>query len=108
LEAVEFNQLLPEFKKIGVKVVAVSVDSLERLERFRNKYSLDFPLISDSDRALGDTYGTLKAPGGSHERDTVVISPEGTILAAYQRARAAGHAASVLAAVKDLRGQGSL
>lgn len=93
---------------MGVRVAAVSVDSLERLECFRDTYSLGFPLISDSDRALGDTYGTLKTPGGSHERDTVVISPEGTILAAFQRARAAGHAANVLAAVKDLKAQGAL
>jgi thioredoxin-dependent peroxiredoxin len=90
-----------------VTVVGMSVDPPERLARFRDKYSLGFALASDADRAVGAAYGTLKTPAtGSHERDTVLIAPDGTILLAYQRARAAGHAAAVLAAATDLKSQG--
>jgi peroxiredoxin len=62
--------------------------------------------VSDSDRRLGDLFGTLKKPGGSHERDTVLIGIDGTILLAYQRAHAKGHAAEVLAAARRLREEG--
>jgi thioredoxin-dependent peroxiredoxin len=107
VEAVEFNQMLPEFEGLGVQVMGTSVDPVERLQRFRDKYELRFPLVSDGDRALGGAFGTLKSePAGSHERDTVLIGADGTILLAYRRARARGHAAEVLAAAKGLREKG--
>lgn len=107
MEAVEFNQQLSEFEGLGIKVVGTSVDSLDRLQRFRDKHGLRFPLVSDSDRALGLAFGTLKSgPTSAHERDTVLIGQDGTILVAYQRASAKGHAEKVLAAARRLREEG--
>jgi thioredoxin-dependent peroxiredoxin len=107
VEAVEFNHMLPEFEGLGVQVMGTSADPVERLQRFRDKYELRFPLVSDSDRALGKAFGTLKSePAGSHERDTVLIGTDRTILLAYRRARAQGNAAEVLAAAKGLREKG--
>lgn len=52
-------------------MVGTSVDPVPRLQRFRDKYGLRFPLVSDHDRAIGSAYGTLKGgPESSHERDT--------------------------------------
>ena len=74
MEAVEFNHLLSEFEDLEVKVLGTSVDSLERLQRFRDKHDLRFPLVSDGDRVIGDAFGTLKSGlQGAHERDTVLI-----------------------------------
>lgn len=90
-------------------MVGTSVDPVPRLQRFRDKYGLRFPLVSDHDRAIGSAYGTLKGgPETSHERDTVIISREGTILRAYQRVSAKGHAAAVLADAKALQTEGRL
>jgi peroxiredoxin Q/BCP len=92
-----------------VRVVGVSVDPLTTLQRFRDKYSLGFPLVSDKKRTLGESYGTLK--GGvtsSNERDTLVLARDSTVLLAYQRVSAKGHAAKVLADVKKLREEGGL
>jgi thioredoxin-dependent peroxiredoxin len=103
-EAVEFDRLLDEFADLGVKVVGTSVDPVPRLQRFRDKYGLRFPLASDHDRAIGSAYGTLKDGRESpHERDTVIISRGGTILRAYQRVSAKGHAAAVLADARALQ-----
>jgi peroxiredoxin Q/BCP len=89
--------------------VGTSVDSVERLQRFRDKHGLRFLLFSDSNRAVGAAFGTLKSGlEGTHERDTVLIGSDGTILLAYQRAHAEGHAAEVLAAARGLREEGSL
>lgn len=94
---------------MGVRVVGTSVDAVERLQRFRDKYELGFVLVSDSGRTIGEAYGTLKSgPLGSHERDTVLIGVDGTILLAYQRARAAGHAARVLADARRLHEEGRI
>ena len=90
-------------------VVATSVDSLTTLQRFRDKYSLGFRLVSDRDRTLGESYGTLKGDStSSDERDTVVMAQDGTVVLAYRRVGAKGHAAQVLADVKKLREEGRL
>ena len=90
-------------------VVGTSVDPVARLQKFRDKYEIKFSFASDHDRAIGAAYGTLK--GGhetSHERDTVVIGKDGTVLLAYRTVSAAGHAAKVLADVKQLRAEGRI
>jgi peroxiredoxin Q/BCP len=109
LEAVEFNQSLADFEAIGVKVMGTSVDTLAKLEKFRDKYDLRFPLVSDEDRAIGAAFGTLKGDMSStHERDTVLVDTGGTILLAYQRVGARGHAATVLSDARRLREEGRI
>lgn len=101
--------MLPEFDSLGVTVVGTSVDPVPRLQKFQDKYEINFPFASDHDRAIGTAYGTLKGgPETTHERDTVVIGKDGTILAAYKKVNAAGHAATVLADVKQLRADGKI
>ncbi len=107
MEAVEFNQSLPGFAELGVAVIGTSVDPVARLQKFRDKYDIEFPFASDHDRAIGTAYGTLKGgPESSHERDTVVIGKDGIILLAYKAVSAKGHAAKVLADVRQLRAEG--
>ena len=85
------------------------MDPVVRLARFKEKYDLQFPLVSDQDRAIGLAYGTLKGDASTtHERDTVVIAKDATVRLAYQRVGATGHAAIVLADVERLRDQGEL
>jgi peroxiredoxin Q/BCP len=87
----------------------MSVDPVARLQKFRDKYDIEFPFASDHDRAIGLAYGTLKSgPESTHERDTVVIGKEGTILLAYRTVSARGHAAKVLADVRTLRAEGRI
>ncbi len=108
-EALEFNELLSRFTELGVTVMGVSVDTVQRQQRFRDKYGLQLELISDHDRGIGVAYGTLKGDvTTSNERDTVVIADDGTILLTYKRATAKGHAQGVLEDVSRLRDQGVL
>ena len=90
-------------------VVGTSVDTVARLKTFRDKYDIGFPFASDHDRAIGAAYGTLKGDlSSSHERDTVLVDREGTILLAYQRVGAKGHAATVLTDARRLREEGRI
>jgi peroxiredoxin Q/BCP len=99
--------LLGDFKSIGVGVVGTSVDTPAKLERFRDKYNLEFPLVSDVDRVIGSAFGTLKGDlSSTHERDTFLVDTQGTILLAYQRVGAKGHAATVLSDTRRLREEG--
>lgn len=106
-EALEFNEALPEFTELDVSVIGVSVDSLSRQERFSEKHGLRFDLVSDEGRKIGTAYGTLKGDAStSNERDTFVLADDGTILLAYRRVSAKGHAGEVLRDVRSLHEQG--
>ena len=108
-EAQEFDGLLPEFAKLGVAVLGMSVDPVPRQQRFRESYGLQLHFASDHKRTVGMAYGTLKGDETtSNERDTVVIGKDGVVRATYQRVTARGHVAKVLDDVRRLRDQGVL
>ncbi len=86
-------------------MLGVSVDPVERLQRFRDKYELRFSFVSDLGRGIGTAYGTLKSEGGSHNRDTVLIARDGTVVGAYEKVGAKGHAAKVLADARSYRAE---
>lgn len=69
----------------GIQVIGVSVDSEASHQKFRDKNSLPFPLIADTDRRLVEQYGVWgeKSMYGRKYmgtlRTTFIISPEGVV-----------------------------
>lgn len=106
LEAQNFTQLAPEFKKAGVKVVGVSRDPMKKHEKFIAKYDLDVPLASDEDGKISDAFGTWveKSMYGRKymgmERATFLIGPDGKVLRAWRKVKVPGHAQEVLKAAQ--------
>jgi peroxiredoxin Q/BCP len=104
LEAQNFTQLSPDFKKAGVKVIGVSRDPMKKHEKFIAKYDLAVPLASDEDGRISDAFGTWveKSMYGRKymgmERATYLISADGRILKAWRKVKVPGHAAEVLKA----------
>jgi thioredoxin-dependent peroxiredoxin len=83
--------------------IGISRDSAESHQRFRGKYGLRFPLLTDADHAVTDAYG---AWGEKHRygkvsigviRSTFLIDEQGRIERAWHNVKADGHAAKVLA-----------
>ena len=62
-EACQFNDNLAGFQAVGVPVVGVSPDDAASHQRFRNKYGLRFPLLTDADHAVMDAWHNVKADG---------------------------------------------
>ena len=104
LEAQNFTQMAPEFKKAGVKVVGVSRDPMKKHEKFIAKYDLAVPLASDEDGRISDVFGTWveKSMYGRKymgmERATFLIGPDGKVLRAWRKVKVPGHAQEVLKA----------
>ena len=104
-EACQFNQSLAALEKAGVPVVGISPDSPDSHVRFRNKYGLEFPLLSDPDHAVMEPYGAWgeKSMYGKRTtgviRSTFLIGPDGRVERAWYNVRADGHAAKVLTEV---------
>ncbi len=102
-EACQFNDNLQAFSRSGVTVVGISPDGAEKHRRFRDKYGLQFPLLTDADRSIMTAYGAYgeKTLYGKKTvgviRSTFIVAPNGTIQRAWYNVRADGHASKVLA-----------
>ena len=84
-------------------VLGVSKDSLASHGKFRGKYDLNFPLLSDADLAVHTAYGAYgeKVMYGKTtmgvKRTTVVIAPDGTIAFIKRNVRSKGSADRAIA-----------
>jgi peroxiredoxin Q/BCP len=110
-EGIDFNGLLPTFRKLGAEVVGVSRDSLKSHQNFCAKQGFRFELASDSDESLCDAFGVIKEKNMygrkvlGIERSTFLIDPDGVIRQSWRPVKVAGHAAAVLDALKAARTQ---
>ena len=103
LEACEFRDDIEVFGKKGVVVIGVSPDKPSAQAKFKEKYDLPFTLLADQDKAAAEAYGVYKEKNMygrkamGIERTTFVIGPDGKIETIYNKVKAKGHAAEVLA-----------
>ncbi len=83
-------------------IVGVSRDSVESHKHFRETLALPFPLLSDPDNVVHETYGVMKdkilygAKKRAPERTTVVIDPDGRVERIYPAVNVEGHIEAVL------------
>jgi peroxiredoxin Q/BCP len=105
-EGIDFNALLPKFKKLGASVLGVSRDSLKSHQNFCAKQGFRFDLVSDADEALCQAFGVIREKqlyGRKYigvERSTFLVDPKGRIAQAWRGVRVPGHAQAVLDALK--------
>ena len=66
------------FARTGAVLWAISVDDLEKHERFAKARALGFPLLSDPDGAVSRLYGTLGLLGTSR-RVLVIVDADGRV-----------------------------
>jgi len=102
LEAQDFRDLYPKFKKRGAEIVGVSRDAPASHEKFAAKHDLKFPLVADTDEAWCNAFGVIGEKvlyGKKHVgviRSTFLVGADGRILAEWRNVRVPGHAEAVL------------
>jgi peroxiredoxin Q/BCP len=74
----------------------VSFDSEAENKRFAEKYGFNFPLLCDTDRAIGTAYGANVDPAKGAQRVGVVIDADGKIKAWHARVDARAWPAEVV------------
>lgn len=105
-EGLDFQALLPKFRKLDADVVGVSRDSVKSHANFCAKQGYTFPLVSDGDEMLCRAFGVIqmkKLYGREFEgivRSTFLIDPQGKVAQVWQPVKVAGHAQAVLDALK--------
>jgi peroxiredoxin Q/BCP len=108
VEAQEFSALKDQFQKLGTAILGVSPDSVKSHQNFSGKHALSVELVSDPEREALQQFGAwrLKKNYGKESmgvaRSTFLIDPSGTIRRVWPTVKAAGHAAEVLAALREL------
>jgi peroxiredoxin Q/BCP len=101
-EACQFNENLSAFNRAGVTVVGISPDGAAKHRKFKEKYGLVFPLLSDPGHEVMEKYGAWgeKTMYGKKTtgtiRSTFLVDAAGKIQRAWYNVRADGHAAKVL------------
>lgn len=84
-------------------MLGVSKDTVKAQAKFKAKYDLPFPLLSDVDLTVCKAYGVLKDKNmygrmvKGVERSTFVIGPDGKVEHIYRKVKVDGHVADVLA-----------
>ena len=96
-----------EFERAGAVVLGVSPDDEGSHVKFREKYSLPFTLLADTDHAVAEQYGAWgeKTYSGRTymgvKRTTFVIDADGRVSKVMENVKPATHADDVLAALTD-------
>jgi thioredoxin-dependent peroxiredoxin len=102
-EACAFRDSFGKFRKRGIEVLGVSLDSEKSHQKFAKKFDLPFRLLADTDRALSEKYGTYgekKFMGRKYmgvNRMTFLIDEKGKIKKIYEKVKPDDHAEEVLA-----------
>ncbi len=78
-EACSIRDLHDEISKVGLQVIGVSPQSSESHRRFRDKHSLQFDLLSDSDKKVIKAYNVDGPLGFGVRRATFLIGADGMI-----------------------------
>ncbi len=80
----------------GAVVLGVSTDNVDSHLKFKQKYDLPFPLASDPDQKIVNTYGVWQ---GKTVRTTFIIDEHGKISHIFPSVKVDGHVDEVLAAL---------
>ncbi|QDV43085.1 Putative peroxiredoxin bcp [Stieleria neptunia] len=107
-EACAFRDRYDEMKKLGAQLFGVSADSAESHTKFRDKYSLPFPLLVDEKHVMLEKYGAWREKNmyGKKsmgiQRSTYLIDADGKIAKVWKRVKVDGHDQQVIDALAGL------
>ncbi|MBT5027516.1 MAG: thioredoxin-dependent thiol peroxidase [Nitrospinaceae bacterium] len=105
-QACDFRDQYKKFK--DTVILGVSIDSIERHQKFIAKYNLPFSLIADVDKKLVQKYGVWqekKLYGKTFMgivRTTVIIDKTGTVRKIFPKVKVKTHMEDVLSALKEI------
>jgi peroxiredoxin Q/BCP len=105
-EACSFRDHESDLSKTGAVILGVSTDPIDSHLKFRDKFKLNFPLLSDTTSDIAKMYGTWKEKNmygrksWGVARTTFWIGPDGRIKKIYKKVDTAKHAEDILADMK--------
>ncbi len=79
-----YTEDIGSFEEVGAQVLAISPQSVQSHDDFSCKQGgFGFPLLADTDKAVGEAYGIL-GPLGFYRRSVFVVDAEGIVRYAHK------------------------
>ena len=100
-EACSFRDRMADYQRAGLRVYGVSLDSPESHRRFREKYRLNFPLLTDEGGEAAKALGVLGERGVAN-RVTFLLDPAGRVAKVYSDVSPESHADEILEDARTL------
>ena len=101
-EACAFRDRMGDYGEAGIKVFGVSLDSPESHREFREKYNLNFPLLTDEGGRAAEALGVLRENGAVANRVTFLLAPDGNVAKVYPEVSPETHADEILADAESI------
>ncbi|MBU3126326.1 thioredoxin-dependent thiol peroxidase [Clostridium tagluense] len=106
-EACSFRDLYDDILDAGAVVIGISADNSTSHQKFKDKHTLPFYLLTDADHSVIESYGAWqekKMFGKTYMgivRSTFIIDENGTIIKTYQKVKPEEHGEEVLKVLKN-------
>lgn len=107
-QACDFRDSLSDLNDLGIQVIGISPDPVEKLAKFREDHQLNFPLLSDEDKSVMTAWGTFGEKKNYGKivqgviRSTFLINEDGTVGLAKYNVRATGHVERIIREIKSV------
>lgn len=101
-EACSFRDNYENILRKNAVIIGISADSVERHKKFKEKYDLQFDLLSDDKKIVSKLYGVWKQKifmGKKYmgiERTTFIINENGKILEIFRKVNVQNHSEEVI------------
>ena len=95
-EACAFRDRMDDYRQAGIRVYGVSLGSPESHRHFREKHSLNFPLLTDEGGQAAEALGVLRESREKANRVTFLLDTEGKIAEVYPEVSPETHADEIL------------
>lgn len=105
-QACSLRDARDDIAALGAEIIGISKDDPSSHEKFKQKHSLNFTLLTDADAKVINLYGAWGKKMFGQEgilRKTFIIDPSGTVVKLYKRATPLGHGESVVQELKKLQ-----
>jgi len=105
-EACSLRDARDTLAEMGAEIIGVSKDDANSHEKFKAKHSLNFTLLTDTNREAIEAYGAWGKKMFGQEgilRKTFIIDPKGQVVKVYGRVTPMGHGDQVIADLKSLQ-----
>lgn len=105
-EACSFRDARDDIVAQGAEVIGISKDDASSHEKFKEKYTLNFTLLSDPTGETIEAYGAWGKKMFGKEgilRKTFIIDPKGNIVKVFGRVTPLGHGGQVVETLKSLQ-----
>jgi peroxiredoxin Q/BCP len=102
-EACSLRDARDDIAALGAEIIGISKDDASSHDKFKEKYMLNFTLLSDPEAITINAYGAWGKKMFGKEgilRKTFIINPEGDVVKVYGRVTPLGHGEQIIAELK--------